>query len=81
MSAYSHTFMDRMAAAKANVDRNSDAGGSSVTVYATAKAMWAQREPWTRDDHYKQRVHEARMDCYAAVEFALFSHEWEGLQP
>jgi hypothetical protein len=70
-----------MVQAKANVDRNSDAGGSSVTVYATAKAMYAKLEPFSQSDHYRQRLHEARLDAYAAIEFDLFSHTWEGLEP
>lgn len=57
-------------------------GGSTVKVFTTSSAMHAHRgEFYGPSDVYKQHLHEARMDCYAAVEFALFAHTWEGLEP
>lgn len=75
-----HGFLTRMVAAQAATNRNKDAGGSAVRVYATSAAMYADRDHYGPSDVYKQHLEEARLDCYAAVEFELFSHTWEGFE-
>lgn len=79
---YEYGFLARMVAAKAAANLNKDGGGSAVRVYATSAALYADRgiRSISPEDEYKQRLHETHLDCYAAVEFELFSHTWEGLE-
>jgi hypothetical protein len=72
-------FQERMEAGRANAKRDRDRGGSAVKVFATSAALYRTRAPLTEEDIYNQRLHETHLDCYAAVEFTLFSNEWEGL--
>lgn len=60
-----------------------DREGSTVRVYATARAAYANLPPASQLDELEHWFLEWRRDierdCFMAVETALFAHEWDGL--
>jgi hypothetical protein len=77
------TFLDRMAIGKANAKRDRDRGGSAVTVYATARTMYAARgiEAGSWDHCFAEaqsRWKAGREDAIEALRFDLYGATWEG---